>query len=398
MGTRIGGSRISLANGGTQFGQHTRARRSRARAGEIDGANEPGLILTPPRERQSKLAVLGSIRPLEHGDGLLEEGLGLAIVTTIAIELTEIVYHRGGKRGLAAGRLLQYRERTVEERLRLPALRLCVGAQPRCGVTGQRHCMPSVFIFHVSDDKDRLAPFIQHLLDKLDPDVGVWIDAANKVEGLVPHPRLSSIEPGEDWLQRIHTELAEEGCIVLGFWSARATARPREVFLREVDIARKFGRFVPVSLDPMDVARIPAPFSGDHIHDVSKFGSPSDQGEFDLVVGKLQHLLRKRSVQVAIDEDRLPYLADRQPQIARICNAVEASLLDGRTHAAGPLCFIVPCHADDVADMFLWRLTQKDGPEHCGLAQSHDQAGWVDLLLKWPRTTKPEQFLKEFGE
>ncbi len=258
--------------------------------------------------------------------------------------------------------------------------------------------MQYVFISHASDDKFRLGPYVRHLLEHLDESVGIWIDAPHLIDpGLAIHPRVSAIQPGEDWLVRILTDLHNENCVVIGFWSANATSGRRPVFLKEVDVARQNRRYVPVCLDPLDQAKVPDPFNADHILDVSRFSTPTDTGAFDIALKNVVKLLKVRSQQVAIEEDRLPYLVDRQPQISRICNAVEGAAISRQQAATGPLCFIMPSHAHDVADMFLWRLTQKDGPEQCGYTNMHDHAGWVDELLEWPRATKPAQFQNDFA-
>ena len=98
----------------------------------------------------------------------------------------------------------------------------------------------------------------------------------------------------------------------------------------------------------------------------------------------------KKAINIpTVDVDRLPFLADRQPQVWRICRSVAERIKGAMPSAAeprrlAPALFILPSWEEDAVDMFHWRLTDKDGPEYCEFEAKRDNPSWVGQRLSWP--------------
>src|SRR5262249_18579474 len=80
------------------------------------------------------------------------------------------------------------------------------------------------------------------------------------------------------------------------------------------------GRCIQIALDRQDGWKIPNPYAFDQILDVSPLDEPAGEAKFGRVIERIKELIKGRDIDVEVD--RLPYLADRQPQIWRICESV----------------------------------------------------------------------------
>ena len=99
---------------------------------------------------------------------------------------------------------------------------------------------------------------------------------------------------------------------------------------------------------------------------------------------------------VAVEVERLPFLADRQPQVWRICASVAERLTPSLPTQSTPALFVLASWEDDAVDMLHWRLTNKDGPEYCQFDASRDSPYWEGQRLFWPAGSSPDSFKKEF--
>jgi Domain of unknown function (DUF4062) len=99
---------------------------------------------------------------------------------------------------------------------------------------------------------------------------------------------------------------------------------------------------------------------------------------------------------VAVEVERLPFLADRQPQVWRICASVAERLTPSLPTHSIPALFVLASWEDDAVDMLHWRLTNKDGPEYCEFDASRDSPYWEGQRLSWPAGSTPDSFKKEF--
>jgi hypothetical protein len=80
------------------------------------------------------------------------------------------------------------------------------------------------------------------------------------------------------------------------------------------------GRCIQIALDRQDGWKIPNPYAFDQILDVFSLDEPAGEAKFARVIERIKELIKGRDINVGVD--RLPYLADRQPQIWRICESV----------------------------------------------------------------------------
>jgi hypothetical protein len=118
-----------------------------------------------------------------------------------------------------------------------------------------------IFISHTKEDKRRLPPFLDWLLEDkelAELDVKFWLDRPREVpDGDIyhaDHPRIVGVEIGEVWREEIRDTLRHSRC-VLGFWSKYAVdANKKATLHEELSIARFLDSLVPVTLDPLDEA------------------------------------------------------------------------------------------------------------------------------------------------
>jgi TIR domain len=155
--------------------------------------------------------------------------------------------------------------------------------------------MNTVFISHANDDKERLAAYVFYLLARLDPAITIWLDRPEEMHpSLGRHPRVRAIDPGSDWLESILSACHSAQCVMV-FWSARASEVDRSVMKREIDIARREGKCVPVCLDPREASKLPEGLQFDQVLDVSRFRDGTDDGQFDRAITMAQALAMRDS-------------------------------------------------------------------------------------------------------
>lgn len=268
-----------------------------------------------------------------------------------------------------------------------------------------------VFVSHLSDDNLRLGAYIDRLLSRLDAETDLWIDTPEHIRAeFGRHPRVRPIPPGEQWNDEIDRAIKGADCVLV-FWSARFSERDRTVFLKEIDVGRMRGRCVQIAIDGKKHCKVPQPFNFDQILEVVDLEQPADATKFDRVITRIKSLINKPDSALAgaeygkhyvhVDSERVPYLADRHPQMSPICMSVaerEDRVQDAATaiDTTQACLFLVPCGRDDVADTFPWRLTHKDGPEYCGFDKRRDTPTWVHGDLRWPDTTTLTSFKEDF--
>jgi hypothetical protein len=235
--------------------------------------------------------------------------------------------------------------------------------------------MRTIFISHASEDKKRLGPYLNHLLSRLPPEGKLWIDTPAKIDPsgkFSEHEQIISISPGGKWTEELEQALITSECVLV-FWSDSAIVGPRKIFRGEVKIGSNHRKCVHVCLD--SGTEVPDPYDSNQIADISGFPERSDGGEFDRYIDKVLWYLRgNRDPDPALVSkpeneeilEKLPYLANRD-DIQLIINAVldqEKTLHDVAGSAQFvPDVFIVPYESDqDAVEMFVWRLTNQDGP------------------------------------
>jgi HEAT repeat protein len=161
-----------------------------------------------------------------------------------------------------------------------------------------------IFISHANADKNRLGPYISHLLERtsaLPSPVQIWIDRPSDVGwpnsrssavSLGSNPRIQKIPAGLPWSVVISREVQRSQCVLL-FLSDRAEPERSQVFANEIIAAILDRKCVTVSLDPIRKRGKPDILLN-YLQwvDISRFGTiGGDGGAFDGVIDQAIALL-----------------------------------------------------------------------------------------------------------
>lgn len=253
--------------------------------------------------------------------------------------------------------------------------------------------MAHIFISHASEDKPRLAPFLDRLLVELPDHVSLWIDRPadpNLVRGQVfsfEHRRVRDmgIRVGEEWDESIETAISES-IGVIAFWSTAAAASGKTVLRQEITTAREQGKLVPVALDQ---GAIDAFWFKNQLELVAGEDGPV---KFARAIDSLKRLLNGELIDVGAGTsrdsvDRLPYRVDRSHHVQEICTW--ASLRPTEPAGAGAqqqvrrAVFVVPCTEQDALDQLVTRIVEKDGPAYCRLDAETTPPIWRHHHIDW---------------
>ncbi len=216
--------------------------------------------------------------------------------------------------------------------------------------------MKQVFISHVEEDKGRLTPYLDMILESDPGNIRLWIDRPHKIPagGLFKRDdpdTVVGIEIGERWDDEIEKALKAVDAVLV-FWSEKARIKESGPQREEIYYARRTGKLVAASFD--DPATTPFHYPYIQVANLSEGNGP-----FADVLTRLGKLLRNGPVadieEPVIDLYNAPYLANRERHAALIERQVNERKRVGH--------YVVPCHADDVFDKFAERLSEFDGPD-----------------------------------
>lgn len=178
---------------------------------------------------------------------------------------------------------------------------------PRSLATKPKSSATVIFISHASADKQRLGPYIAHLLDRtstLPGPVYVWIDRPEEVgcpaAGLTvgafsDHPRILGLRSAVPWNTDITTAVTNCACVVI-VYSERAAPEKNSIFASEILNALFEKKAVTISLDPIRKPEKPDILL-QYIQwiDVSRFVSKDDNRAFDRAIDQIIDLISRKT-------------------------------------------------------------------------------------------------------
>ena len=153
-----------------------------------------------------------------------------------------------------------------------------------------------VFVSHVSEDKQRLRPYLERLMDGGIP---LWIDRPEEIGFGARYPVKDRIGYGSDWRQSIRHAL-EEARAILVFWSRHTFEVRRDEFWSEVRHGFDRGNLVQVQLDGQLndgrqlIAALDPRLTSSQIVDVSGLEFGASERKVDRLVDDLRRRLIDR--------------------------------------------------------------------------------------------------------
>jgi hypothetical protein len=252
-----------------------------------------------------------------------------------------------------------------------------------------------VFVSHANDDKTRLRPLLEAILDAGIP---LWIDRPEEIGLGERHLNCGRIMPGADWQQEIRAALEHASCVLFVLSRASNSSARSDELAREFEHGKSRNMLVIAQIDPIDQAELNPFFRLRQVLDV---GPPaiarreySQRPKFDVLVTRLREQLIVNARQLPAPAmpaaaapnaparrppRLLPYLTDRREQQQGVAAVLQAQI--DRKETLPTTFFTLGCE-DECADSFVEQLKYVRLPELLGANGLPEEV--LFRHLRWP--------------
>lgn len=157
---------------------------------------------------------------------------------------------------------------------------------------GQAAEQPWVFVSHADEDKARIRPFVEKLLES---GLRVFVDKPAKL-GLskkwVSSPSLNYIRFFDNYRMAISRALDGAGCVIV-FWSSESVKTERQIFWDEVEFGSTNGFLVSTMIDDVisGASKIPKGYGFSQANIADLTSKEALDNEFDWVIADIKVLI-----------------------------------------------------------------------------------------------------------
>jgi hypothetical protein len=252
-----------------------------------------------------------------------------------------------------------------------------------------------VFVSHANEDKPKLRPLVEALLDAGIP---LWIDRPEEFGLGERHLRCGRIVVGADWQQEIRHAL-ENACCVLFILSEASNSNKRsDELFREFEHGKARDVLVMAQVDAIDPAELNPFFRIRQVVNLAASASPTTT-KLEVLIERLRDHLQADSRSMALrttpasasvavgaaPADRrlqprlLPYLTDRHDQQRQITYLLQQQI---EAKSIRPTTFFVIGREDECVDAFVEQLRYIRLPAFLSANGLADDVSFK--LLHWP--------------